>query len=135
MKKTHIFILIIIAVSIGIILSTAGDASQYVGFNEARELADAGNTKLVHVVGELPKDSDGNILGMDQSSKLSFSFDLLDAEQNKGRVIYNEPKPVDFERAEKVVVVGKMEGENFKAEKILMKCPSKYVETELTEAS
>jgi len=72
---------------------------------------------------------------MDESEKLSFSFELVDANNERGRVIYLEPKPTDFERAEKVVVVGKMEGENFKAEKILMKCPSKYVENELTEAS
>ncbi len=135
MKKTHIIILVIIAASIAIILSTAGDASQYVSFEEARELAEEGNDKLIHVVGDLPKDSDGNILGMDESQKVMFSFDLVDINQEVGRVIYQEPKPVDFERAEKVVVVGKMEGEHFKAEKILMKCPSKYVEDELTEAS
>ena len=135
MKKTHIFILVIIAAAIAIILSTAGDASQYVGFQEARDLAEAGNDKLLHVVGELPKDPDGNIIGMDESEKLSFSFELVDVNNERSRVVYLEPKPTDFERAEKVVVVGKMEGENFKAETILMKCPSKYVETELTEAS
>jgi cytochrome c-type biogenesis protein CcmE len=135
MKKTHIFLLIIIAAGIAIILSTAGDASQYVGFQEAKELAEAGNDKLLHVVGELPKDEHGNILGMDESEKLRFSFDLVDANNEKGRVIYLEPKPTDFERAEKVVVVGKMVGGNFKADKILMKCPSKYVETEISEAS
>ncbi len=135
MKKTHIFILVIIAASIAIILSTAGDASKYVTFGEAREMADKGKDNLVHVIGELPKDEQGNILGLDESAKVSFSFDLIDNNQDQCKVLYAEPKPVDFERSEKVVIVGKMEGEVFMAEKILMKCPSKYVESELTEAS
>ncbi len=135
MKKTHIIVLVIIAACIAIIMSTAGDASQYVSFRDAREMAESGNDKLFHVVGELPKDQEGNILGMDESQKLMFSFDLVDTNNEIGRVIYAEPKPVDFERAEKVVVVGKMDGEQFVAEKILMKCPSKYVEEEITETS
>lgn len=135
MKKTHIIVLVIIAACIAIIMSTAGDASQYVSFRDAREMAESGNDKLFHVVGELPKDQEGNILGMDESQKLMFAFDLVDVNNEIGRVVYAEPKPVDFERAEKVVVVGKMDGEQFVAEKILMKCPSKYVEEEITETS
>ncbi len=135
MKKTHIIVLVIIAACIAIIMSTAGDASQYVSFRDAREMAKSGNDKLFHVVGELPKDQEGNILGMDESQKLMFAFDLVDVNNEIGRVVYAEPKPVDFERAEKVVVVGKMDGEQFVAEKILMKCPSKYVEEEITETS
>ena len=39
MKKTHIIGIIIIALAIGIIMTTAGDASTYVSFSEAIELA------------------------------------------------------------------------------------------------
>ena len=35
MKKTHIIGLILVAIAIGIILITTGDASTYVGFDEA----------------------------------------------------------------------------------------------------
>jgi hypothetical protein len=32
----------------------------------------------------------------------------------------------DFEKAERIVVVGKIKGEEFIASQVLMKCPSKY---------
>jgi cytochrome c-type biogenesis protein CcmE len=57
MKKSHIVILIVIAAAIAIIVSTAGDASTYVGFDEAYSMATSGNTKEIHVVGELKKDA------------------------------------------------------------------------------
>jgi len=56
MKTSHLFGLIIVAVAITVIVSTAGDASQYVTFREANALATGGNTEKVHVVGELKKD-------------------------------------------------------------------------------
>ena len=47
------------------------------------------------------------------------------------KVIFNGTKPRDFERSEQIVLTGKIEGEEFKASKILMKCPSKYINDEL----
>jgi cytochrome c-type biogenesis protein CcmE len=40
--------------------------------------------------------------------------------------VLNGAKPQDFERSEKLVLIGKMENDTFYASKILMKCPSKY---------
>ena len=45
MKKTHIFGIIIIAIAVMIIIITAGDASTYVTFTEARKMAGEGNNK------------------------------------------------------------------------------------------
>ncbi|MCS7161840.1 MAG: cytochrome c maturation protein CcmE [Bacteroidia bacterium] len=42
------------------------------------------------------------------------------------RVRYPDPKPVNFEVAQKVVLIGHYADSLFLAEKILMKCPSKY---------
>ena len=42
MKKSHIFVMAIIAVAAAIILSTTADASVYVGFGEARQRAASG---------------------------------------------------------------------------------------------
>ena len=42
------------------------------------------------------------------------------------QVVYKGTKPQDFEKSEQVVVMGKMEGETFKASSLLLKCPSKY---------
>lgn len=129
MKKTHILIIVVIAAAIGILVSTAGDASTYVGFSEAYEMATAGNKKDIHVVGELTKDASGEIIGIEQGlDKVSFSFVLVDENGRKQKVEYAEPMPQDFRKSEKVVVIGRYEGEIFKASKILLKCPSKYQE-------
>ena len=129
MKKSHIFGIIIIGIAIAVIISTAGDASTYVGFAEAKEIADGGSNKKIHVVGQLKKDSSGEIVGiMDSPNHLSFSFVLVDNEGLEQRVFFNEPMPADFLRSEQVVVVGGYSKDKFLADRILMKCPSKYEE-------
>ncbi|MDO1445590.1 cytochrome c maturation protein CcmE [Rhodocytophaga aerolata] len=134
MKKVHIFVIIIIAVAIGVIMSTAGDASSYVSFKEATELSEDGKDKKVHVVGKLKKDPAGQIIGMTYQPHLDanhFEFVLVDQNNEERQVVYNQPKPQDFERSEQIVVIGSIQGETFKADKILMKCPSKYQENEI----
>ncbi|MBA4054555.1 MAG: cytochrome C biogenesis protein [Marivirga sp.] len=132
MKKSHILILVVIAAAIAIIVSTAGDASTYVGFDEAIAMSTSGNKKEIHVVGELKKDSSGNIIGIEEGSdKVSFSFVMIDDKGKEQKVMYNQPMPSDFTRSEKVVVVGSYDNEIFKASKILLKCPSKYQEEKI----
>ena len=132
MKKSHIIAVVVIAAAIAIIVSTAGDASTYVNFDQAYEMASTGNTTSIHVVGELKKDENGNIVGMEKSiDNLSFSFTLIDDNKKEQKVYYNEPMPPDFARSEKVVVIGSYQGDDFVAGKILLKCPSKYQEQKL----
>jgi len=127
MKKSHIFGVIIIGVAIMIIISTAGDASTYVTFGEAKEIAQNGDDKKIHVVGALKKDSSGEVVGLKTSpDMLSFSFQMVDHNGVEQSVIFNEPMPADFLRSEQVVVVGAYNKDLFVASKILMKCPSKY---------
>jgi cytochrome c-type biogenesis protein CcmE len=129
MKKTHIVVIIVIAAAIGIIISSAGDASTYVTFAEAQQMALTGKKKDIHVVGQLKKDSQGNIIGIEEGAdKVSFSFILVDDKGREQKVDYNEPMPTDLIRSEKVVVIGSYQGDNFKATKIILKCPSKYQE-------
>lgn len=132
MKKSHIFALVVIAAAVGVILSTTGDASSYVTFDQAYELASAGNTKSLHVVGELKKDAAGEVVGIRKSTdNLSFTFLLVDENKKEQLVYHNEPIPPDFMRSEKVVVIGHYEPDFFLAEKILLKCPSKYQDNTL----
>ncbi|MBX9851675.1 MAG: cytochrome c maturation protein CcmE [Cytophagaceae bacterium] len=128
MKISHIIALIIIAVTIGIIISTTGDASKYVSFKEAYEMAADGDDDKVHVVGKLKKDPQGNIIGMEYDPKATnfFSFILVDNNNEERRVVYLNIKPQDFEKSEQVVIVGSVKENVFLADDILMKCPSKY---------
>ena len=57
-----------------------------------------------------------------------FLFSMID---NKGvikHVVLHKSKPQDFEKSEQIVLIGKMKGDDFHANDILMKCPSKYSE-------
>jgi cytochrome c-type biogenesis protein CcmE len=129
MKKMHILGIGVIAIAIAIIVSTAGDASTYVNFTQAEELAQNGDQGSIHVVGKLKKDATGQIQEMSYRPEVDpnhFEFTLLDANNREQKVIYRSPKPQDFDKSEQVVVIGRMEQNHFEAEKILLKCPSKY---------
>jgi cytochrome c-type biogenesis protein CcmE len=132
MKKSYIVALVVIAAAITIIVRTAGESSTYVTFDQAFQLASNGNSKSIHVVGELKKDASGEIIGIHPGAdKVSFSFILIDENGKEQMVYYNEPMPADFTRSEKVVVIGGYENDTFVARKILLKCPSKYVDEKI----
>ncbi|MEQ9468786.1 MAG: cytochrome c maturation protein CcmE [Ekhidna sp.] len=129
MKKKYIAAIIIIAVAITMIVSMTGDASTYVTFEEAKVLSEKGFKKSIHVVGELPKTASGQVVGIEESpDKLSFKFEMVDEKGMRQQVLFAEPIPTDFTRSEQVVIVGAYQGDKFVAEKILLKCPSKYQE-------
>ena len=130
MKKSSIAGILIIALAIGIIISTYADSSTYGSFNDAKE-----STSELHVVGQLNKEKD---LFYDPKQDANyFSFYMRDNEGRESKVVFNGSKPQDFERSEQIVLTGKMVGNEFHASKILMKCPSKYTadEVEITEVS
>jgi len=133
-KPLHLGGILVIAVAIAVIVSTSGDASSYVCFAEATEMAAEGENAKVHVVGQLPKSASGEIEGMFYDPEVDpnlFRFILVDEKKERKEVLYFNPKPADFERSEKIVIVGGMQEGKFVADKILMKCPSKYQEGEL----
>lgn len=132
MKKSSIIGLIVIAVAVTVIISTSADASAYLTFDEAYELAERGKSKKIHVVGQLKKDASGKPTGIYAgANKLSVSFVMVDNNMKEQTVYYDEPMPADLLRSEQVVVVGNYQDERFIADRIVLKCPSKYEETEL----
>ena len=128
MKFSYIAGIVVIAVLIGAIISTYGDASTYVNFEEAWKNPD----KEYHVVGELNHDMPMEYNPLEDPNR--FVFYLRDENGLSKKVVSNNPKPADFERSEKVVIVGRAAGESFQADKILLKCPSKYNEGKLEQA-
>lgn len=57
-----------------------------------------------------------------------FVFTLADEAGEKIEVIYDGTKPGNFEQATEIVCVGKYSDGKFMAKKLLVKCPSKYME-------
>ena len=129
MKLSHILGIVVIALAIGIIVATAGDASSYVTFRQAAELAKDGDDKMIHVVGKVRKDAQGRMTDIIYNPAIDpnhFEFTLVDTDKRAQKVVYNSPKPQDFGSAEQVVIVGAMQADHFQCSKILLKCPSKY---------
>ncbi len=126
MKKVHIIVLLLLAVTVGVILAMTGDYTTYANFVQAREKTD----KSVNVVGYLAKNKPLNY--DPQKDPNYFSFTMLDKEGNEQKVVYKGSKPQDFERSEQLVVKGRVNGDVFAASEISMKCPSKYVNDEIT---
>lgn len=138
MKLSYIIGLIIIAVAVGVIISATGDASTYVTLTEAKSLSKEGDDSEVHVVGKVKKDGYGKIVGMEYLPTVDpnyFAFTLVDTNRVEMKVILNKPKPADFERSEQIVIKGHVAGEQFIAKDVLLKCPSKYTEKEISETS
>jgi len=132
MKKSHIIGIVVIAIAVFVIISTAGDASTYVTFEEAKALFDQGNDKKVHVVGQLKTSESGEIQGVEPSDdKLTVTFLMVDNNNETKKVFYNKPMPPDLKQSEQVVVIGNYKNDIFVADQILLKCPSKYEENEL----
>lgn len=131
MKRSHIIAIVVIAIAAAIIISSTGDAGTYVTFDEAKTMGLQGKKSDIHVVGQLLKDEAGHIRGVQPAAdNMSFTFVMVDETSREQLVYYNEPMPPDFMRSEQVVVIGGYaDDEVFVAEKILMKCPSKYQET------
>jgi cytochrome c-type biogenesis protein CcmE len=129
MKKSHIIAIVVVAVAIGAILSTFTESSTYASFKEAANRPEV----EYHVVGELNREKD--MIYNPQIDANRFSFYLIDREGTEQLVHFRGSKPQDFEKSEQVVITGKMGDDAFIANKILMKCPSKYNDgaTEMTE--
>jgi cytochrome c-type biogenesis protein CcmE len=129
MKKSSILGLVTIAVAIAVIISLYANTSTYGTFNDAKNT----NGQL-HVIGFLDKQKE---LYYDAAKDANyFSFFMKDKKGQECKVVFTGTKPQDFERSEQIVLVGEMQGNEFHASHIQMKCPSKYTQdkVEVTEA-
>ena len=93
---------------------------QVSGYESFTQAAESG--RRAHVVGTWLRDAE---TAYDPDRNV-FSFSMTDDDGVVRRVVFADPKPANFEDAEKVVVEGQMAGDVFEAEHILVKCPSKY---------
>lgn len=123
MNKGTILLLVAVAVVAGFVgiywTSMASESTSYSDFITAKSSGED-----VHIVGSWIRREESYY---DPQNDL-FHFWMQDTVNNVSQVIYNDPKPNDFETAERVVVMGKFQEDIFYANSILMKCPSKYNE-------
>ena len=122
MKKTHIFLLVFVVAAIGVILSLFANTSTYTDFSAATD----NPGKEFHIIGKLALDKP--IVYDTKLDANKFTFFMTDQKGAEKLVTYKGAKPQDFEKSEQVVVIGKMENNEFIASSLLLKCPSKYNE-------
>lgn len=119
MKKTHIILLVLIAVSIAVLLSFMGDITTYDTVMSAKEKPG----KFVHLIAKMQPNS----LQYDPLTNPNYlAFTAVNSLGNSIKVVYRNTKPTDMEKSDRLVLKGKVEGDTFECKDILLKCPSKY---------
>src|ERR1700730_18703661 len=97
----------------------------YVSFEEARHAR-----RAVQGMGALDKQSDRY-----DTAKQELSFELLDDKGGRIPVVYRGVKPSNFKDAISIVAIGPYRSGRIEAEKLLVKCPSKYQGAEVKSYS
>ena len=93
----------------------------YVSFPEARRAPAA-----VQVMGKLDKES----ISTDADQLL---FTIVAPDGDRLPVSFTAARPSNFSMATEVTAIGKYDGQVFRANNLLVKCPSKYQGTETTK--
>lgn len=131
MKRNRLYLLgglLLVAFAAFSLFAFKESLTPYVSYAEAREAR-----RMVQVAGALEKGSSAYVSEQD-----SLLFTLQDPESRETmRVRYKGLKPANFEEAISIVAIGHFDtaaGE-FQAEKLLVKCPSKYQGAEVKQYS
>ena len=96
----------------------------YLSFEEARHAKG-----VVQVMGGLDKTSDRY-----DTTTERLSFDLVDEHGGRMPVVYGGLRPANFKDAISIVAIGRYRAGRIEAEKLLVKCPSKYQGAEVERA-
>lgn len=118
MKKAYWAGAVLIAGFLALGLSTFSKSlNAYVTLTEART-----TDRTVQVMGALEKGTST----YDTATK-TLLFNLVDQKTHETLPIaYQDVKPANFEDAISIVAIGRFQNGRFEAEKLLVKCPSKY---------
>ncbi len=117
MKKSRLIVIsIVVACAVIALFSFKGLLTPYVPFEDAKQGG------YVQVLGNLVKS-----VPVINSTE-GFMFTIEDEQSQRLQVLHRGSKPLNFEHATSIVAIGtyNKEKEIFEADKILVKCPSKY---------
>jgi cytochrome c-type biogenesis protein CcmE len=96
----------------------------YLSFDDAKKAKG-----VVQVMGALDKESDRYD---DKTEQLS--FELVDPNGHRMPVVYRGLRPGNFKDAISIVAIGRYQDGRIEAEKLLVKCPSKYQGAEVEKS-
>lgn len=101
----------------GIVAAFILNASPYMSINEAKQSA---GTKI-NVVGDIDKQTLAN-----NAIANTITFDLVDPNKDRIKVVYTGATPANMGSATRVVVIGEYREGKLLAKELRIKCPSKY---------
>ena len=114
--------LVVIVFMVWAAMSFMETTIQYVSIDQAKH-----SSKTVQVMGKIDFDK---VHYNAEDSRLEFAVYDADAESKENaatlNVIYHGVVPGNFDQATSVVLKGKSDGNQFVADQMLVKCPSKY---------
>ena len=108
----------------GVVVAFMSNASPYVTIEQAKH----STGDRLHLAGDIQKATIKNDI-----ARHTLSFDLKDANGQVVSVLHTGEPPSNMGQATKVVAIGKMEGDKFVSDQLLVKCPSKYEGAEKTK--
>ncbi len=112
--------LVLIVAAITVLISYTGNLTTYETIASAKEK----QGKFVNLIAKIDKTQPVEYDAIKNPNYLVFT--ALDTLGNTVKVIYHNTKPTDMEKSERIVLKGKMNGNEFECKDILLKCPSKY---------
>lgn len=117
MNVKIVIAVVLLAVAAGIgLTSFKKTMTPYITFREAR-----GASGMVQVSGTLAN-KDYTLKAAEQFLR----FQLKDLNGDVMPVVYRGTIPGNFDQAVSIVAIGEYRGDHFEADKLLVKCPSKY---------
>jgi cytochrome c-type biogenesis protein CcmE len=124
-KKGYLIAIVLALVFVGLGLTAFQKTlTPYLSFDEAKK-----SRGVVQVMGALDKESDRY-----DTANQELSFDLLDDKGGRIRIAYRGTKPANFKDAISIVAIGRYGDGRIDADKLLVKCPSKYQGAEVEKA-
>ena len=124
MKRRHIIGIVIIGIFIVFsAMSFKNSLTPYVTFAQAKTMSGSVQVRGVLASERVMISEDGK----------GIKFKLRDDKGQEKLVVYKGTQPEGLEQSTSIVAVGKYQNEQFVAEKLLVKCPSKYTTAEGSE--
>jgi len=123
-KKTKFFIggiMIALAVVYLIYMGIQSNATYFFTVDELFAKGATMQNQAVRVSGMV----DANTIKFNNQD-LILVFDVVSATGKRMPVIFNGPRPDQMREGSEAIVEGKYDGQTFKAQNLLLKCPSKY---------
>lgn len=121
MKRRHGIGMAIIAIFIIFsVFSFKSSLTPYVTFAQAKNMSGSVQVRGVLASEQVVMTDDGKAI----------KFKLRDEHGQEAMIIYKGVRPDNIEQATSIVAIGKYHNDQFMAEKLLVKCPSKYEPTQ-----